>query len=65
MKNSLELIVNEIQKQRKSLGIKGTKLLHDNARPQTHFDVINYLTKEGIIVMQYPPSSPELAPCDY
>ncbi|CAF2939662.1 unnamed protein product [Rotaria sp. Silwood2] len=52
-------------KQRKSAGTKGIKLLHDNARPHTHSNVINYLTEEGIIIMPHPPYSPDLAPCDY
>ena len=32
-------------------------LLHDNARLHTHSDVINYLIKEGIIIMAHPPCS--------
>ncbi len=41
------------------------KLLHDNARPHAHSDVINYLTEEGINILSHPPYSPDLAPCDY
>ena len=33
--------------------------------PHTHFDVINYLTEEGIIIMSHLLYSPDLAPCDY
>ncbi|CAF3864449.1 unnamed protein product [Rotaria sp. Silwood1] len=55
----------EIWKQRKSAGIKGVKLLHDNAGLHRHSDVINYLTEEGINIMPHPPYSPDLAPCDY
>ena len=33
--------------------------------PHIHSDVINYLTEEGIIIMLYPPYSPDLAPSDY
>jgi transposase len=40
-------------------------LLHDNARPHIHSDVINHLTEEGINIMPHPPYSPDLAPCDY
>ncbi|CAF3297759.1 unnamed protein product [Rotaria sp. Silwood2] len=57
--------VKEIWKQRKSAGTKSIKLLHDNARPHTHSDVINYLTEEGIIIMPHPPYSPDFALCDY
>ncbi|CAF5098576.1 unnamed protein product [Rotaria sp. Silwood1] len=60
-----ENIELEIWKQRKSAGIKGVKLLHDNAGLHRHSDVINYLTEEGINIMPHPPYSPDLAPCDY
>ena len=65
IENCLKPVVKEIWKQRKSAGTKGIKLLHDNARPHIHSDVINYLTEEGIIIMPHPPYSPDLAPCDY
>ncbi|CAF3678135.1 unnamed protein product [Rotaria socialis] len=60
-----ENIELEIWKQRKSAGTKGIKLLHDNARPHIHSDVINYLTEEGINIMAHPPYSLDIAPCDY
>ncbi|CAF3885412.1 unnamed protein product [Rotaria sp. Silwood1] len=44
---------------------KRITLLHDNARPHIHSDVINYLTEEDINIMPHPPYSPDLAPCDY
>ena len=65
IENCLKPIVKEIWKQRKSNGTKGIKLLHDNAGPHRHSDVINYLTEEGINIMPHPPYSPDLAPCDY
>ena len=40
-------------------------MLDDNARSHTHFDVINYLPEEGIIIMSHRPYSSELAPYDY
>ncbi|CAF3211688.1 unnamed protein product [Rotaria socialis] len=58
-------VAKEIWKQRKSAGTKGIKLLHDNARPHIHSDVINYLTEEGINIMAHPPYSLDIAPCDY
>ena len=57
--------MKEIWKQRKSSGRKGIKLLHGNARPHTHSDVINYLTQEGIIIMSHRSYSSDLALCDY
>ncbi|CAF3268782.1 unnamed protein product [Rotaria sp. Silwood2] len=65
IENCIKPVVKEIWKQRKSAGTKGIKLLQDNARPHIHFDVINYLTEEGIIIKSYPPYSPDLAPCHY
>ncbi|CAF4841416.1 unnamed protein product, partial [Rotaria socialis] len=58
-------VVKEIRKQRKSNGTKGIKLLHDNASPHRHSDVINYLTEEVINIIPHTPYSPDLAPCDY
>ena len=40
-------------------------MLHNNTRPYTRFDVINYLTEESINIMLHPPHPSELAPCDY
>ena len=40
-------------------------MLHDNAGPHRHSDVINYLTEERINIMPHPPYSPDLVPCDY
>jgi histone-lysine N-methyltransferase SETMAR len=65
IENCLKPIVKEIWKQRRSNGTKGIKLLHDNARPHRHSEVISYLTEEGINIMPHPPYSPDLAPCDY
>ncbi|CAF1409357.1 unnamed protein product, partial [Rotaria magnacalcarata] len=65
IENCLKSVVKEIWKQRKSNGTKGIKLLHDNAGPRRHSDVINYLTEEGINMMPHPPYSPDLAPCHY
>ena len=65
IENCLKAVVKKIRKQSKSSGTKRIKLLHDSARPYTHSDVINYLFKESIIIMQHPPYSPDLAPCDH
>jgi len=65
IENCLKPVVKEICKQRKSNGTNGIKLLHDNAQPHSHSNVINYLTEEGINIMPHPPYSPDLAPCDY
>ena len=48
IENCLKPVVNQMRKQRKSAGTKGTKLVEDNTRPHIQSDVINYLTEEGI-----------------
>lgn len=40
-------------------------LLDDNARPHRALTVKEYLTKHDITVMEHPPYSPDLAPCDF
>ena len=65
VENCLKPVVKEICKKRKSAGTKGIKLLHGNARPHVHSDVINYLTEESIIIMPHSPYLPDVAPCDY
>ena len=65
IENCLKPVFKEIRKQKQSCGTEGIKLLQDNARPHTQSDVINYLTKEGIVIVPHPPYSLDLAPCDY
>ena len=65
VENGFKSVVKEIRKQRKLSGTEDVKLLHDNARPHTHSHVINYLTKESIVMMLHLLYSPDLAPCDY
>ena len=59
IENCLKPVVKEIQKQRRSAGTKGVKLLEDNARTHIHSDVINYLTEEGTNAMAHSPYSPD------
>ncbi|EFN76727.1 Histone-lysine N-methyltransferase SETMAR, partial [Harpegnathos saltator] len=39
--------------------------LHDNAPSHKAIMVREFLTKKGIIVIDHPPYSPDLAPCDF
>ena len=59
IENCLKPVVKKIWKQRRSNGTKGIQLLDDNAGPHRHWDVINYLTEEGINIMPHPPYSPD------
>jgi histone-lysine N-methyltransferase SETMAR len=65
IKNSLEPAFKELEKQRPTSGLKNVKLLHDNARPHVHKNVKNFLMKRGITLIQHPPYSSDLAPCDF
>ena len=38
---------------------------HDNARPHVAKNVKAYLESEGMVTIDHPPYSPDLAPCDF
>ena len=40
-------------------------LLHDNAPSHRSIIVRNFLASKGVVVLDHPPYSPDLAPCDY
>jgi len=63
--NCLEPVIEELKYQRPNSGVRGMKLLHDNAKPHVASEVKNFLKKEGLNVMPHPPYSPDLSPCDF
>lgn len=63
--NCLKPTIEELKKQRPISGVKGIKLLHDNAKPHVAIEVKNFLREEDVSVMPHPPYSPDLAPCDF
>ncbi len=63
--NCLEHLIDEIRKKRPTSGTHAIKLHHENAKPHVHKDVLNYLESEGIKIIQQPPNSPDVAPCDF
>lgn len=65
IENCLQPVIEEIKKQRPSSGTHAIKLHHDNGRPHVHQDVLDYLHSEGITIVQHPPNSPDLSPCDF
>jgi len=65
IENCLGSALNAVCEQRKSKGTHNIRLLHDNARPHVHSNVDNFLTENGIKVIQHPPYSPDLAPSDF
>ena len=65
IQKSLKPAFIELKRQRPTSGLKNVKLLHDNPRPHVHKNVKKFLTERGITLIQHPPYSPDLAPCDF
>ena len=53
------------QKRRLRTGVRGIKLLHDNTRGHKSATVQEYLKESGLDVLDHPPYSPYLSPCDF
>jgi histone-lysine N-methyltransferase SETMAR len=58
-------MIENLKKQRPSSGTKGIKILHDNATPHTHEATITFIQSNGMQIIDHPPYSPDLAPCDF
>ena len=52
-------------KKRPSKGWSGVHLLHDNASPHKCEVVKSFLASEKMKVLNHPPYSPDLSPCDF
>ncbi|CAF3871049.1 unnamed protein product [Rotaria sordida] len=65
IKNCLRPLVDEIKRQRPSYGTSRIKIHHDNGRPHIHEDASKYLESERLTIIQHPPNSPDLSPCDF
>ena len=64
-KNSVLKIVKEFyNKKRPSKGWSGVDLLHDNASVLS-CEVKSFLASEKVKVLNHPPYSPDLSPCDF
>ncbi len=50
---------------RNAAGQRSFFLLQDNASPHTADDTVKLLEDSGIPLLEHPPYSPDLAPCDY
>ena len=65
-KNSILKKVKEFyNKKRSSKGWSGIHLLHDNASSHKCEVVKSFLTSEKVKVLNHPPYSPDLSPCDF
>ena len=61
----LTQLVDFYQKRRPRTGVRGIKLLHDNAPAHKSAMVQEYLKESGLDVLDHPPYSPALSPCDF
>ena len=61
----LTQLVDFYQKCRPRTGVRGIKLLHDNALAHKSATVQEYLKESGLNVLDHPPYSPHLPPCDF
>ena len=52
-------------KKRPSKGWSGVHLLHDNASSHKYEVVKSFLASEKVKVLNHPPYSPDLSPCDF
>ena len=60
----LTQLVDFYQKRRPHTGVRGIKLLHGNASAHKSATVQEYLKESGLDVLDHPPYSPDLSPCD-
>ena len=65
IENLLSPMIESLIDQRPKSGTHGMKILHDNARPHIHQTVVNFLKTNGFQIIDHPPYSPDLSPCDY
>ena len=61
----LTQLVDFYQKRRPCTSVRGIKLLHDNASAHKSAMVQEYLKESGLDVLDHPPYSPDLSPCDF
>ena len=61
----LTQLVDFYQKRRPRTGVRGIKLLHDNAAAHKSAMVQEYPKESGLYVLDHLPYSPDLSPCDF
>ena len=61
----LPKVVGKIHEQHPTVGTQRTLLLHDNASAHKAKVTTTFLSEQGIQVLDHPPYSPDLAPCDF
>ena len=58
-------LVDFYWKRRPRIGVCSIKLLHDNAQAHKSATVQEYQKESGLNVLDHPPYSPDLSPCDF
>ncbi|KAI6647395.1 Transposase [Oopsacas minuta] len=58
-------IENHYIERRPATGLRGIKILHDNARPHKSKEVKEKIASIGLEELKHPPYSSDLAPCDF
>ena len=61
----LPVVVNHYMATRPRMGVRGLKLLHDNAPAHCSAVVQDYLKTQGFKTLPHPAYCPDLAPCDF
>ena len=61
----LTQLVDFYQKRRPRTSVRGIKVLHHNAPAHKSTTVQEYLKESGLDVLDHPPYSPDLTPCDF
>lgn len=61
----LQKVVDAVCEQRPNVGTSKTMLLHDNAAPHKAKVTTTFLEERRVKVLDHPPYSPDLAPCDF
>ena len=61
----LKKLVSDLKMARPNTGLRGLKLLHDNAPAHKSKLVTEYLAEQNFETLPHPPYSPDLAPCDF
>ena len=61
----LTQLVDFYQKRRPRTGVHGIKLLYNNIPAHKSATVQEYLKESGLDVLDHPPYSPDLFPCDF
>ena len=61
----LTQLIDFYQKRRPRTGVRGIKLLHNNAPAHKSATVQEYVKESGLHILDHPPYSPNLSPCDF